>query len=448
MPTTNIKRSWTRAEKILATTIAVAAVLAVALWAFFNNRDADPVVHIPTPVMPSPNGYDYALAAANASFEGPPMYNATTRRWVNVAQAVKDPRMAAMARALVKRNAVAVGLLHKGFQFPYLCPPVRSFSAPILFAQYRKLARVLAFQSQLCAARGDAAGMVDNALDAMELGQIMPRGGGLLCMLVGDLSQAIGREPVWDNIALLDARQCRRAVSRLQRIETEHVPFADILQEEEWTGQAGLMETFHQPNWKNALPSGNATPSGASGLAATPSAVKNLRAKLRIQIISKKMLLADYTSWMDVEIADARRPYGTSHLVVDKSDPIMDVLVSDDGLLQFKDAETEALNLLLSTALALRAYRLEHGVYPTALSQLVAGHLGAVPLDPFTASSPLLYYKTQANSYVLYSVGPDMHDDGGTPIPGIPEVASNGKHWIRRFIVPNSRGDIVAGVNE
>lgn len=62
-------------------------------------------------------------------------------------------------------------------------------------------------------------------------------------------------------------------------------------------------------------------------------------------------------------------------------------------------------------ALALAAYRAEHGAYPTDLAQLCPKHLAALPEDPFS-TGPLRYQRTQAGC-VFYSVGLNGRDDGG-----------------------------------
>jgi hypothetical protein len=90
----------------------------------------------------------------------------------------------------------------------------------------------------------------------------------------------------------------------------------------------------------------------------------------------------------------------------------------------------------------LRAYRLEHGVFPASLNAL------ALPqgrdIDPFGKGAPLKYRKS-GGSYVLYSVGPDGKDDGGKAID---TGSSRGSSPSERYYVKdNSAGDIVAGKN-
>jgi hypothetical protein len=64
------------------------------------------------------------------------------------------------------------------------------------------------------------------------------------------------------------------------------------------------------------------------------------------------------------------------------------------------------------TVLALLRCRAEKGRYPPSLSFLVeAGYLKAVPLDPYSDST--LVYRQEGDTFVLYSLGPNITDDGG-----------------------------------
>ena len=68
---------------------------------------------------------------------------------------------------------------------------------------------------------------------------------------------------------------------------------------------------------------------------------------------------------------------------------------------------------LLETELALRCYRAEQSGLPAQLSQLVPKYLPRVPQDPFSGQA--LVYRAQGTNWLVYSLGPDRKDDGGTP---------------------------------
>jgi len=65
-----------------------------------------------------------------------------------------------------------------------------------------------------------------------------------------------------------------------------------------------------------------------------------------------------------------------------------------------------------AAALAAERYRLEHGTWPTSWEQLMPKYLATVPIDPFT-SKPL-FLKVLPDGLVIYSVGSNGIDDGGS----------------------------------
>jgi hypothetical protein len=68
------------------------------------------------------------------------------------------------------------------------------------------------------------------------------------------------------------------------------------------------------------------------------------------------------------------------------------------------------------TAIALKRYHLQHGVYPATLNDLVPAFLPAVPMD-FMDGKPLRYKLRSDGDFLLYSVGLDGVDNGGDPRP-------------------------------
>jgi len=90
-----------------------------------------------------------------------------------------------------------------------------------------------------------------------------------------------------------------------------------------------------------------------------------------------------------------------------------------DGLDKHVNREARCLaNLRLAlTAVALEQFRAAHNNrYPASLSELTPDYLVTTLTDPFDGQ-PLRYRKQDAG-YVLYSIGPDLKDDGGKPMNG------------------------------
>lgn len=67
----------------------------------------------------------------------------------------------------------------------------------------------------------------------------------------------------------------------------------------------------------------------------------------------------------------------------------------------------------LQTVIALELFKRKAGKYPETLAELVPDYLPALPQDPMTGDG--LKYKLQEGRPLLYSVGTDLKDDGGTP---------------------------------
>jgi len=75
-------------------------------------------------------------------------------------------------------------------------------------------------------------------------------------------------------------------------------------------------------------------------------------------------------------------------------------------------ARHEAVLDLTQLGLALELHFAAHGEYPATLNDAATYLGGAIPLDPFTGQSYV--YRPSADTFLLYSLGRDLEDDGGT----------------------------------
>ncbi len=67
---------------------------------------------------------------------------------------------------------------------------------------------------------------------------------------------------------------------------------------------------------------------------------------------------------------------------------------------------------LMTVAAALALHRLEHGEYPQTLDSLIPALLQALPVDAYEGKP--LVYRRSGEGYLLYAVGPNGQDDGGS----------------------------------
>ena len=117
-------------------------------------------------------------------------------------------------------------------------------------------------------------------------------------------------------------------------------------------------------------------------------------------------------------IATVRLPYREASQVyaqlqehvgaLKQTEPIIEALVLDiEGSLKSKAAhEVEICQARI--ALALCAYKRDHGQYPETLASLVPDYLSEVPIDAFSGAE--MHYVRKDPAYVLYSAGPDGVD--------------------------------------
>lgn len=461
MESTSPKKRRGRAGAIAAGVLLALVFAFVALWI---RGAMMPLVLIPARTPLNPNAFDLYVRAGE---------NVVRPKEVEAASQTPRPGRPAPTlaekTALVAANQQSLGDLRAGFALPYEQPPLRSFvqqnrlfGTTSLLGNYRTLRYLLVLEAQVKEARGDLAGATNARLDAVRLGEDVPRGGGMLARLTGLAVGSAGRVPLWRMVNRLPGPVAKNAARRVETIAARHVPLADTLTEEKYMAQTTLLELLQDPT---SLAQMAAASTGAPG--PSPFARQAVQPLYGLYFVAhpKRQIVERATRYLDAQIAAARTPFAAdpSPPLPPKPNDLFHFLLPDaDAVanLRLRDANAgQAQNALLAIALALRAYRAERGRYPVRLADLVsAGYLERVPADPFARApfgAPLAYKpaKKDGNGYVLYSVGPDGKDDGGTPIdaqPGAPPPAPanrDSKRFQRYFVERNSRGDIVAGVN-
>ena len=76
------------------------------------------------------------------------------------------------------------------------------------------------------------------------------------------------------------------------------------------------------------------------------------------------------------------------------------------------DAESRMQSEVLTTAAAIKLYKIRHGSYPKTLRDLTPDILKQIPIDEFTGR-PLIYRATD-KGFVVYSISANLKDDNGT----------------------------------
>jgi hypothetical protein len=373
------------------TAFAVAVAFVVA-WCVFQARQ--PLgFQITTPVVPKSNGYDDIVRAARMC--------ATLRNRgpLNAMPATMPKLEPGLAAAVAAESRPVVALVRIGLRKDCMCPPLRTMSQVTNghmgdYTAIRDLARVLvgtAKHYEFTAKYGAAASIL---LDANEVGVATSRGGGFIDMLVGAAVEAIATRDIERVIPRLPASDLDRAAARLDRIAARRSPLPDVFIEE-----MNRLTVMALPTLRALRPVGPLASLVPQWNIA--GAIRQERARFiafaqecRLPFTGKSNVGQPYPAWPGLSANDLVK-------------------------MRAKYETMTAVLAILRTETALYRYRAEHTRFPGSLTELVPAELARVPDDPFggKAGVPLRYRPAQGGSaFLLYSVGPDMRDDGGSPL--------------------------------
>lgn len=304
------------------------------------------------------------------------------------------------------------------------------------YAEFRELGRLLAMEARARLDAGDALGSANSALDCLEVAQVVATQRTLLSFLVEAAIEAFGQKALAEAIPRLDAAGCRAALARLKRIERRRPPLRDTFHGEERQDRLFLRfwmrEAAKEPDGSEMVAYWVAWMEGMYE--------DELHGYPRLPASSQELLaLMKADSWRGIEaywMAAERQvalPY-RSRRSPRPTEPFKVMTYQHLQSLWFRDA-LALTNLRLKRAqIAARCFLLEQGRLPRSLEELVPAYLEAVPADPF-GEGPLKV-KPAADGLLIYSLGPDCKDDGGTEIKG-------GSGRFKGVVQETSQGDIV-----
>ncbi len=335
----------------------------------------------------------------------------------------------AQARHIVAENAPALAVVREGLGFPY-----REYAGtspiPLVRDSDDELAALLALQGETRAARGDWSGAMGADLDCIEFGSSLQQGADLPSSREDYWREAAGRRNAWQAINHLNGAQAQAALARLTEIVGREAPYSAILRTQKSVTEASFLNLFSQLDWRSQLLMGSGIP--------YPSFSTYLLAHL----VSPRSVYESNIRFQDELIRRSRLAWPEQRKLTSApvpGDPFFAGLASYGLSSQLAQNNFTALNNMLLVTLALRAYRLERGAYPTSLSHLVPAYLPSMPMDPFSDGQPLKYRLAGGNP-LLYSIGPDGLDNGGQPLSTKAQAA-----WRNDYPTLDSTGDLVAG---
>jgi hypothetical protein len=80
------------------------------------------------------------------------------------------------------------------------------------------------------------------------------------------------------------------------------------------------------------------------------------------------------------------------------------------------------------TAMALAAYRSDHGAYPEKLDLLLPKYLEKIPIDIFSEKAAPIHYRRDGEAYLMWTVHLNGVDDDGRSYEDDPP----GDDWVLR----------------
>lgn len=389
----------------------VVLVLAAGISAILHSATGAYQPHVsPIPPAPPVNGFADIVAAGQ-------MLKATGGTGSVYAGAQTSPSLSAEA-ALVRRSQPALARLRRGLAKPVQVPVARSFSATFPYlADTRELARLLSAEADVRAARGDYTGAFDSGLDTMQLGMDVERGGGLIHGLVAIADEAIARNGLVDRVDLLPAPVCDRLAGRLQGLLLQRVTTAEVFRNDR---DATLVATAHLDPREAVQTLNNGAGTSSQGARMAGSMVWHFM---------RDRTLKDLERYYDALDREAAKPAAQRRPVPQPTSPLAAMLVGvyDQAIEKFD--ETDAEDRLLLIALRVRSYRLKHDRLPGSLDAL--GIPASLLTDPYSGKA--LVYRPAGGDYLLYSIGPDLKDDGGVPADLSAGPVPPGDLGLRRF---------------
>ncbi len=371
---------------------AAAACVAVVGALYVRAGSHTPYVP-PAPRLPVPNAYDDYMAAADM-----------VRRSRGGAALLsgQGPSLAA-EQVAVAANQPALALIRSAFTRQCRAPAVRSIVAPSPTANARWLEGLLQAESDVRAARGDVVGALSSALDLEQVALDIERGGSLAHAVASRRAEDAAQALMASLVDQLPASDAAPMAGRLRRLLDTREPLPDIVRHNR---DAALAQALEVDGSSGGL-AGNALPSTPQGAWWRPHNVKG-RVVWRAL---RERTLRDIEDYSAAALRECAKPAWQREQVPEPSSEVAAMLAGSLSSEATRYDVATARSRIVLAALSIRAYQAQHGRLPASLADLRLPP--EMTQDPFSGK-PLVYRRAGAD-YLLYSVGPDLTDDGGVP---------------------------------
>lgn len=286
--------------------------------------------------------------------------------------------------------------LRAGIGKPCVMPPMEAADTPLPYLRdFRSAARLLALEGWVCARRGDFSASVASYRDGLVLGQDAARNGVLIHKLVSAACEAIVCRAIRRTVGICTEEAALvELTGHLAAFEGHEVLFGETLALEYDCTRRALENSRNDPQAAAGL-------ADIAGAALPPGTVDQALADL--DAVYSRLVAASRNDYWALSPAD---------LDLRANTPLIAALAPQVRKAQSRCvAHTAMLRGTLLVA-ALGLYFARHGGHPATLADLVPDTLKQLPIDPFSGQG-FRYVLDDPLTYRVYSVGPNMRDDGG-----------------------------------
>lgn len=362
------------------------------LW--YQSHYAAPLAPTPERALPSPNGFN-TLQDAMWVHSGPDHWPQSWQE-SDLTLAERQKLLAANQPLLARTREVFT----QEFVFP---------GASVGTISYDRHLGQLLFLAKTYADSGNLPEAMRCALDAVEIGVIVPRGGRFADRESGHAYEKHARLMAWSLLGKLDAPAARQAIERLAQIEERRWPLPESLREELRQKNTlsrfdafkdGPISVWVDLTLKSARENSGPESEGLSGM----------WERLKTVYGGPKSLVDSANDWIKCAQERSLQPWNPHCPVLEpESVPVKDTVYRPTyAALERDEYQYKTDAALLQTCLALHVYRLERGACPPSLEQLVTeGYLPTLPIDRFSPTLAPLQYRPEGKTFALWSVGPD-----------------------------------------
>ncbi len=230
--------------------------------------------------------------------------------------------------------------------------------------------------------------------------------GLIIHYLTGIAMNRFASRPFWENLPQTQ-EGLQEVIRAVQRFEQERFPAWKTIEHERF----GCLALFRE-----VARTGHTIEELSSGTPPEPRTFFSLKQRNRtLARLQVHRALPELHQLMDKAETELKKPSWERALdLPPPTSPLNQQLFTGEFIkkLGLLEAEELAFLRLVAVASAIRLHKLRTGQYPANLEVL---NLGDLIIDPFSGK-PLRYRIEPKKGFLLYSIGPDKVDDGGTTV--------------------------------